>query len=57
MVDPNVLKNCGIDPDVYSGFALGMGIERITNLKFQVKDLRLFSENDIRFLRQFEAAG
>lgn len=54
MVDPNVLKNCGIDPVRYSGFAFGMGIERITNLKYQVKDLRLFSENDIRFLGQFE---
>ena len=57
MVDPNVLDNCGIDSNVYSGYALGMGIERITNLKYQVKDLRLFSENDIRFLRQFEAAN
>ena len=56
MVDPNVLENCGIDPNFYSGYALGMGIERITNLKYQVKDLRLFSENDIRFLRQFESA-
>ncbi len=56
MVDPNVLKNCGIDSDLYSGFAFGMGIERITNLKFQVKDLRMFSENDIRFLKQFEGA-
>jgi phenylalanyl-tRNA synthetase alpha chain len=56
MVDPNVLRNCGIDPEVYSGYAFGMGIERITNLKYQVKDLRLFSENDVRFLRQFEAA-
>jgi phenylalanyl-tRNA synthetase alpha chain len=56
MVDPNVLENCGIDNKVYSGYALGMGIERITNLKYQVKDLRLFSENDVRFLRQFEAA-
>jgi phenylalanyl-tRNA synthetase alpha chain len=55
MVDPNVLENCGIDSKIYSGFAFGMGIERITNLKFQVKDLRLFSENDIRFLKQFEA--
>lgn len=54
MVDPNVLINCGIDPEIYSGFAFGMGVERITNLKFQVKDLRLFSENDIRFLKQFE---
>ena len=56
MVDPNVLTNCGIDPDIYSGYALGMGIERITNLKYQVKDLRQFSENGIRFLQQFESA-
>ena len=56
MVDPNVLRACGIDPDVYSGFALGMGIERITNLKYQVKDLRMFSENDVRFLEEFTAA-
>jgi phenylalanyl-tRNA synthetase alpha chain len=56
MVDPNVLNNCGIDSDIYSGYALGMGIERITNLKYSVKDLRLFSENDERFLRQFQAA-
>lgn len=56
MVDPNVLENCGIDSKKYSGFALGMGIERITNLKYRVKDLRLFSENDIRFLKQFESA-
>lgn len=56
MVDPNVLENCGIDSKIYSGYALGMGIERITNLKFQVKDLRMFSENDVRFLRQFESA-
>ncbi|MDR3341050.1 MAG: phenylalanine--tRNA ligase subunit alpha [Candidatus Symbiothrix sp.] len=56
MVDPNVLENCGIDSKIYSGYALGMGIERTTNLKYQVKDLRLFSENDVRFLRQFEAA-
>lgn len=56
MVDPNVLKACGIDPDVYSGYAFGMGIERITNLKYKVKDLRMFSENDVRFLREFEAA-
>lgn len=56
MVDPNVLRNCGIDPEVYSGYAFGMGVERITNLKYQVKDLRMFSENDIRFLKQFEAA-
>ncbi len=56
MVDPNVLDNCGIDSKKYSGYALGMGIERITNLKYRVKDLRMFSENDIRFLRQFESA-
>ena len=56
MVHPNVLDNCGIDSKVYSGYALGMGIERITNLKYQVKDLRMFSENDARFLKQFEAA-
>ncbi len=53
MVDPNVLENCGIDPTKYSGFAFGMGIERITMLKYQIDDLRLFSENDIRFLKQF----
>ena len=56
MVDPNVLENCGIDSKVYSGFAFGMGVERITNLKYQVKDLRMFSENDVRFLQQFESA-
>ena len=54
MVDPNVLRACGIDPEVYSGFALGMGVERITNLKYQVKDLRMFSENDKRFLAEFQ---
>lgn len=54
MVDPNVLEACGIDSKVYSGYAFGMGVERITNLKYRVKDLRLFSENDVRFLRQFE---
>lgn len=53
MVDPNVLENCGIDSKKYSGFAFGMGIERITMLKYQLDDLRLFSENDIRFLKQF----
>ena len=56
MVDPNVLKNCGIDPEVYSGYAFGMGVERIANLKYKVKDLRLFSENDVRFLHEFESA-
>lgn len=56
MVDPNVLELNGIDSKVYSGYALGMGIERITNLKYRVNDLRLFSENDTRFLREFESA-
>lgn len=54
MVDPNVLRNCGIDPNEYSGFAFGMGVERIAQLKYEVKDLRLYSENDIRFLEQFK---
>jgi len=57
MVDPQVLINCGIDEKKYSGFAFGMGIERITMLKYEVKDLRLFFENDTRFLRQFTPAG
>lgn len=56
MVDPNVLEACGIDSKQYTGFALGMGVERITNLKYQVKDLRMFSENDVRFLEEFESA-
>ncbi|WP_375416838.1 phenylalanine--tRNA ligase subunit alpha [uncultured Hymenobacter sp.] len=56
MVDPAVLENCGIDPETYSGYAWGMGIERIAMLKYQIKDLRLFTENDLRFLRQFESA-
>lgn len=55
MVDPNVLENCGIDSKKYTGYAFGMGIERITNLKYQIKDLRLFSENDVRFLKQFQS--
>ena len=55
MVDPAVLESCGIDPKEYSGYAFGMGVERIANLKYRVKDLRLFSENDVRFLKQFEA--
>lgn len=55
MVDPNVLEACGIDSKIYSGYAFGLGVERITNLKYRVKDLRLFSENDVRFLRQFES--
>ncbi len=56
MVDPNVLEACGIDSKVYTGYAFGMGVERITNLKYQVKDLRMFSENDVRFLAEFDAA-
>ena len=54
MVDPNVLELCGIDSSVYTGYAFGVGLERITNLKYMVKDLRMFSENDVRFLREFE---
>ena len=54
MVDENVLKNCGIDTETYSGYAFGMGIERIAMLKYGIKDLRLFFENDIRLLNQFE---
>ncbi len=56
MVDPNVLKNCNIDPNTYTGFAFGMGIERIAMLKYQVKDIRLFFKNDTRFIKQFETA-
>ncbi len=56
MVDPNVLESCGIDSEKYTGFAFGMGVERIAMLKYQVKDLRLYFENDVRFLRQFKAA-
>jgi phenylalanyl-tRNA synthetase alpha chain len=55
MVDPSVLQNCGIDPEKYTGFAFGMGIERITMLKYDVNDLRIFFENDVRFLRQFHS--
>ena len=55
MVDPNVLENCGIDPNEYSGFAFGMGIERIAMLLYQISDIRLFFENDVRFLKQFKA--
>jgi phenylalanyl-tRNA synthetase alpha chain len=54
MVHPNVLRNCGIDQEEYTGFAFGMGIERVTMLRYQVNDLRLYSENDIRFLKQFQ---
>ncbi|MCI6550144.1 MAG: phenylalanine--tRNA ligase subunit alpha [Prevotella sp.] len=56
MVDPHDLAACGIDPDVYTGYAFGMGVERITNLKYRVSDLRLFSENDTRFLDEFKSA-
>ena len=54
MVNRRVLENCGIDPDEYTGFAFGMGIERIAMLKYGVKDLRLYFENDVRFLHQFD---
>lgn len=57
MIDPNVLEANGIDSKIYKGYAFGMGVERITNLKYQVKDLRLFSENDVRFLDEFMAAN
>lgn len=57
MVDPNVLESCGIDSTQYSGYAFGMGLERLTNLKYKVKDLRMFSENDVRFLSQFKSAA
>ena len=57
MVDPNVLEACGIDSTVYSGYAFGLGIERITNLKYHVADLRMFSENDVRFLQEFQSAN
>ncbi|MDH5604213.1 MAG: phenylalanine--tRNA ligase subunit alpha, partial [Cyclobacteriaceae bacterium] len=57
MVDPNVLENCNIDPGEFTGFAFGMGIERITMLKYQISDLRLFTENDLRFLKQFRHSG
>lgn len=57
MVDPNVLELCGIDSKVYSGYAFGLGVERITNLKYMIKDLRLFSENDTRFLDEFISAN
>lgn len=55
MIHPNVMRNCAIDPEEYTGFAFGMGIERITMLKYQIKDLRLFTENDLRFLKQFKS--
>jgi len=56
MVDPNVLKNCNIDPEEYSGFAFGMGIDRIALLLYGISDIRMLSENDVRFLEQFTSA-
>ena len=56
MVDPNVLKNSGIDPEVYSGFAWGMGVERLAMQRYQISDIRLLFENDIKFLEQFNSA-
>jgi phenylalanyl-tRNA synthetase alpha chain len=56
MVDPNVLENCGIDSSEFTGFAFGMGIDRIALLLYQVSDIRLLSENDLRFLKQFKSA-
>ena len=53
MVHPNVLRNCGIDPEIYSGFAFGMGIERLTMFKHEIEDMRLLYENNLRFLSQF----
>lgn len=53
MVHPKVLKDCGIDPEVYSGFAFGIGLERVTLLKYEIDDMRLLYENDTRFLEQF----
>ena len=56
MVDPNVLKNCGIDAAKYNGFAFGMGVERIAMLQYGIGDIRMFYENDVRFLEQFKAS-
>ncbi|MHB8401979.1 MAG: tRNA ligase subunit PheS family protein, partial [Bacteroidia bacterium] len=56
MVDPQVLTNCGIDATKHTGFAFGMGIERIAMLKYKITDIRLFFENDVRFLKQFQSA-
>jgi phenylalanyl-tRNA synthetase alpha chain len=55
MVDPNVLRNCNIDPEIYTGYAFGIGIERMTMVKYRINDLRLYFENDLRFLEQFES--
>jgi len=57
MVHPNVLRVCGVDPEVYSGFAFGTGVDRLAFLKYGVPDLRLFFENDLRFLEQFRSAS
>ena len=57
LLHPNVLELCGIDSKEYTGYAFGMGVERITNLKYRVSDLRMFSENDTRFLEEFESAN
>ena len=57
MIDPNVLENVNINPKIYSGFAFGLGIERIAMLLYQIDDLRLFFENDIRFLKQFQSTN
>ena len=57
MVDPNVLTNCNIDPEIYSGYAFGMGLERMAMLLYGIEDIRMFYENDIRFLQQFSAMG
>jgi phenylalanyl-tRNA synthetase alpha chain len=54
MVHPQVLKNCGIDPEKYTGFAWGMGVERTTMMQYGIRDIRILSENDIRFLAQFK---
>jgi phenylalanyl-tRNA synthetase alpha chain len=56
MVDPNVLTNCGIDAAKYTGFAFGMGVERIAMLLYQIGDIRMFYENDVRFLEQFKSS-
>jgi phenylalanyl-tRNA synthetase alpha chain len=57
MVDPQVLTNCDIDPEEYSGFAFGMGLERMAMLLYQIEDIRMFYENDVRFLKQFTSAS
>ena len=56
MVDPHVLTNCGIDATKYNGFAFGMGVERIAMLQYQIGDIRMFYENDVRFLEQFKSS-